>query len=241
MSFGGRHRSPTRWRGVVVTTVAAALVATTAWAWASQVGPDDSGRPAVGRSGPAAATDPTSPTSQASPEIHASKPVVPARRAGGVVPEVPRRSVLPDGTVVPVRAVGTDRDGTLAVPHDIRVAGWWRGGARLGDPFGSLLLAAHVDSTTQGLGPYASLLSVRAGQRITVTSAHLRQTFAVASLSLVPRHDLTGQPRIFSARGPHRLTLVTCAGPYDASRGGYQNLAVVTARPVGDVVGRRPR
>ncbi len=157
------------------------------------------------------------------------------------MPEIPRRSVLPDGTVVPVRAVGTDGDGTLAVPHDIRVAGWWRGGARLGDPFGSLLLAAHVDSTTQGLGPYASLLSVRAGQRITVTSAHLRQTFAVASLSLVPRHGLAGQPRIFSARGAHRLTLVTCAGPYDASRGGYQNLAVVTARPVGDVVRRSRR
>lgn len=161
---------------------------------------------------------------------------MPARRAGRVVPEIPRRSVLPDGKVVPIRAVGTDREGTLAVPEDIRIAGWWRGGARLGDPFGSLLLAAHVDSTTQGLGPYASLLSVRAGQRITVSSTHLRQTFAVSSLTLVPRSDLAGQPRIFSARGPHRLTLVTCAGPYDASRGGYQNLAVVTARPVGDVV-----
>lgn len=221
-----------------MTTVAAGLAATTAWAWASQVGPDDGGRPTVGRSGPSATTDPTSPASHG---VHAARPVVPARRAGGVVPEIPRRSVLPDGTVVPVRAVGTDRDGTLAVPHDIRVAGWWRGGARLGDPFGSLLLAAHVDSTTQGLGPYASLLSVRAGQRITVTSAHLRQAFTVASLSLVPRHDLAGQARIFSARGPHRLTLVTCAGPYDAGRGGYQNLAVVTARPVGDVVRRSRR
>ena len=213
----------------MVTTVAAGLLATTAWAWASQVGPDDHARPA-GRSMRPEATSSTTRAPQT------SKPVVPARRAGGVVPEIPRRSVLPDGKVVPIRAVGTDRRGTLAVPEDILLAGWWRGGARLGDPFGSLLLAAHVDSTTQGLGPYASLLSVRAGQRITVSSTHLRQTFAVSSLRLVPRRDLAGQPRIFSARGSHRLTLVTCAGPYDASRGGYQNLAVVTARPVGDVV-----
>ena len=33
--------------------------------------------------------------------------------------------------------------------------------------------------------------------------------------------------------GAARLTLVTCAPPYDASRGGYQNLAVVTAVPLG--------
>ena len=29
-----------------------------------------------------------------------------------------------------------------------------------------------------------------------------------------------------------RVTLVTCAPPYDRARGGYQNLAVVTATPV---------
>jgi hypothetical protein len=164
--------------------------------------------------------------------------VVPARRTGAPRPEVPDRSVLPDGTVVPIQPVGTAPDGRLAVPADIRVAGWWRGGARLGDPFGSTLLAAHVDSSTQGLGPYAGLLSVRAGQRISLSSAHLTQTFSVVSLALVPRGMLSRHPGIFSSHGPRRLTLVTCAGPYVATRGGYQNLAVVTARAVHDVVPR---
>jgi hypothetical protein len=142
--------------------------------------------------------------------------------------------VLPNGTVVPVRAVGTAADGSLDVPDDIRVAGWWRGGARIGDPFGSTLVAAHVDSYTQGLGPYASLLAARAGQRIEVSSAHLSQAFAVISLRVWPRHALRRHPEIFSARGARRLTLVTCAGPFLADHGGYQNLAVITARPLRD-------
>ena len=68
-----------------------------------------------------------------------------------------------------MQAVGTSADGALDVPEDIRVAGWWRGGARLGDPFGSMLIAAHVDSRTQGLGPYVALLSVEPGARFEVT------------------------------------------------------------------------
>jgi hypothetical protein len=28
---------------------------------------------------------------------------------------------------------------------------------------------------------------------------------------------------------------VTCAGPYDADRGGYQNLAVIVAFPISEV------
>lgn len=163
---------------------------------------------------------------------------VPARRTGAVRTEVPVSSRLPSGRVVPVQPVGTRPDGELAVPTDIRVAGWWRGGSRLGDPFGSTLLAAHVDSFTQGLGPYSELLSARPGQRIVVSSAHLQQTFVVDSLRLVPQGTLAGQSWIYEARGARRLTLVTCAGPYVPSRGGYQNLAVVSAKPVGDAVRR---
>ncbi len=166
---------------------------------------------------------------------------VPARRTGALPPERPTTSRLPDGTVVPIRPAGTTSDGSLAVPDDIREAGWWRGGSRLGDPFGVTLLAAHVDSTTQGLGPYASLLSARSGDRIVLASAHLTQAFAVVSLRLVPRRTLARRHQLFSARGDRRLVLVTCAGPYDAARGGYQDLAVITALPTADVARRSSR
>jgi hypothetical protein len=167
-------------------------------------------------------------------------PATPARRAG-VVPETPAEVRLPSGTIVDVVAVSTTPDGLLDVPDDIRTAAWWRGGARLGDPFGSTLIAAHIDSTTQGLGPYVELLRVERGSRIVVRSKSLVQRFAVTSLRLVPRDSLADARDIFAASGPRRLTLVTCAGPFDESRGGYQNLAVVVARPDGGPERRSPR
>jgi hypothetical protein len=136
-----------------------------------------------------------------------------------------------------LRPVDTRADGTLDVPDDVRVAGWWRGGSRLGDPFGSTLVAAHVDSL-RGLGPFASLLSVKPGQLVVLTSAHLRQAFSVTELRLVPQGSLADKRWIYAARGDRRLTLVTCAGPYVARRGGYQNLAVITATPTGPAVRR---
>ena len=105
------------------------------------------------------------PDTRAVPEARpAAEPVRPAQRAASqVVPEAPRTLRLPGGTTVRVRAVGTRRDGRLAVPKDVRTAGWWRGGSRVGDPFGAVLVAGHVDSRTQGLGAYAELLTVRRG------------------------------------------------------------------------------
>ena len=153
---------------------------------------------------------------------------------GSVAPEAPQRTLLPSGTEVPVVAVSTTRDGTLDVPSDVDVAGWWRGGSRLGDPFGSVLLSAHVDSEREGLGPYAELLGVRRGQKVVLTSDTLRQEYVVSSLRLLDKGPLSDHPWVYSPTGAHRLVMVTCAGPFDPSRGGYQNLAVVTATAVGE-------
>lgn len=159
-----------------------------------------------------------------------------ARRAtSAVVAEAPVRATLPGGRRVPVRAVTTTPSGLLDVPDDIDVAGWWRGGAQLGDPFGATLVAAHVDSRTQGLGPFAELLTVAPGARLRLDSAHLSQTFEVRSRRLVPQGSLDRETWLFEAGGPRRLLLVTCAPPYDAARGGYQNLAVITAVPASPV------
>jgi hypothetical protein len=156
------------------------------------------------------------------------------RAASAVVPERPTSARLPSGTVVAILPASTTASGRLDVPADIETAGWWRGGSRIGDPFGSILIAGHVDSVTQGLGPSAQLLTVRAGDRVVLGSVHLRQIFEVDSLRLIPQGSLMNQQWLFAPSGRRRLTLVTCAPPYNRARGGYQNLAVVTALPVSE-------
>lgn len=74
---------------------------------------------------------------------------------------------------------------------------------------------------------------MRAGQPIVLSSAHLRQKYVVSSLRLLAKGPLSAHPGVYSPSGPHRVTMVTCAGPYVPSKGGYQRLAVVTATAVG--------
>ncbi len=127
---------------------------------------------------------------------------------------------------------GPTATGSSRCPTDARTAGWWRGGARLGDAFGSTLLAAHVDSRQRGLGPYAELYATRPGARVVLRSDDLRQVFRIRSVRLVPRGSVASRPGLYSPAGERRLVLVTCAPPYD-ERLGYLNLVVVTAAPTG--------
>ncbi len=218
------HHRPLISRRLAPLAVALAVAGATGCAvgGADDVGPE---------AGPVPSTSPA--------RLAASEPPAQvAQRVGSVLPEAPTRIRLPDGHLVRVRTVGTTKNGVLDVPEDIEDAGWWAGGSRLGDPFGSTLVAAHVDSRTQGLGPFASLLTVRRGDRVSVWSAGLRQTFRVRSLRLRPQGTIRPSSWLHSPAGPRRLTLVTCAGPYDAAAGGYQNLAVIVAEPVGEARGR---
>ena len=153
--------------------------------------------------------------------------------ADPVVPEPPRSLRLPSGQVVLVDAVSTGRDGRLDVPDDPRTAGWWRGGSRVGDPSGKTLLAAHVDSPRERLGPFAELYDARPGLRLVLRSAGLRQDFRVRSVRVIPRQSLAARPDLYSPSGARQLVLVTCAPPYDPANGGYQNLVVLVASPSG--------
>jgi hypothetical protein len=226
-------------RGLVpVLAVAVVTTAALAWVMASlDGGPERAGGAVDVANGstpstisPAATPSASQAPTTSAPPPTSAPPATPARRSGRVA-EAPEQVRLPSGTTVEVLAVGTRPDGVLDVPDDIRKAGWWRGGSRLADPFGPTVIAAHIDSQTQGLGPYVELLRVRRGDEIVVRSAHLVERFRVSSLRLVPRSSLAGVTDLFSPEGSRRLVMVTCAGPFDESRGGYQNLAIVTALP----------
>jgi hypothetical protein len=143
----------------------------------------------------------------------------------------PRMLVLPSGIRMRVRQSATSASGALSIPADIIQAGWWDGSSKLGDPFGAIVVAAHVDSFTQGLGRFAELLSMKPGEVVQLRSAGLSETFSVASAGLVPKSSISATSGVFSARGPSRLVLITCGGVYDPSHGGYQSNMVVVAYP----------
>lgn len=155
---------------------------------------------------------------------HESRPA-----ASQVDPERPLQLVLPSGTTLPVDVATTDPRGRLALPDDVDRAGWWRGSARLGHRFGAIVLAAHVDSFDEGIGPIAELLSATPGDRLLLRSRTLARTYVVTSAELVPRSALGGLAPLMSFTGKPRLVVITCGGPYDAAQGGYQDNLVVVA------------
>lgn len=154
-----------------------------------------------------------------------------APQAGRSAPRfVPERIELPDGVeapVVPVSTVGAE----LVVPDDVSQVGWWDGSSRVGDPFGSVVVAGHVDSL-DGLGLFHRLWSTEVGDEVVLSAEEGRQVYRVSEVRRVPRTDLVDDGEVFDAAGDPRLVLLTCVGVYDASRGGYPENLVVVAEPV---------
>jgi LPXTG-site transpeptidase (sortase) family protein len=145
--------------------------------------------------------------------------------------ERPQLLQLPSGTAMPIETAATNGAGELVLPTDINRAGWWDGSSRLGDPYGSVVLAAHIDSFAQGLGRFAELLDIRTGDSLVISSGRLTQEYRVVSAQLVAKSDLSVASPIYAPTGDPRLVLITCGGTYDASRGGYQDNLVVEAAP----------
>ena len=145
---------------------------------------------------------------------------------------VPESVILPGNAaadVIPAETV----DGELKVPEKVRNVGWWDGSSYAGDPFGTTVIAGHVDSATEGLGFFAKLLRVKAGERVALSGAGHRATYRIVSVRLVAKGALSSDSDAFDQTGDHRLVLITCAGDYQRDRGGYDSNLVVTAVPVG--------
>ena len=149
--------------------------------------------------------------------------------AGAVPTRVRIQAVGVDAVVVPV---GVAPDGAMRIPRDARRVGWYRFGPRPAGGAGSVVLAAHVDSRTQGLGVFFPLRDLDPGDRVTVvTDDRGRSTYRVVSRKHFRKRALPLED-LFRRDGPEVLTLITCGGRYLADAGGYQDNAVVSAVPV---------
>jgi LPXTG-site transpeptidase (sortase) family protein len=145
---------------------------------------------------------------------------------------IPEQVTLPgpaSAAVLPAATVG----GTLKVPVNVRQVGWWDGSARAGEPFGSTVIAGHVDSRTGAIGFFARLLRIKVGDTVTVRAGSHRLKYQVTSVRKVAKKALATDSQALKQTGSHRLVLITCTGSFHRDRGGYDSNLVVIAEPSG--------
>ena len=191
----------------------------------------------AGCSGAAAAQSATTSPSGASEASQAAPSAVETAREGHPakterVRFVPTEVVLPDharAAVLPAQTV----DGVLRVPENVRHVGWWDGSAYAGDPFGSVVIAGHVDSATEGLGFFARLSGTRKGEVITVRAGAHSLRYRVTAVRTVAKKALASDSAAFDQTGNPRLVLITCGGQFHRDQGGYDSNLLVIATPIG--------
>jgi hypothetical protein len=144
------------------------------------------------------------------------------------------RPAPPTGVVLPSLGVssglvelGLHPDGSLQVPTDAAVAGWFAGGARPGEP-GPVVVVGHVDSRL-GPGVFAGLSRLVAGDRVELALADgVVAAYEVTGLRQVAKDAFPSQ-EVYGAVAGDELRLITCGGEFDRQQRSYRDNIVVTA------------
>lgn len=176
-------------------------------------------------SGPSSET-----TAAVSPLWKANEPS-PLGEASDETPLPSRLRIGAIGVDAPIEAMGVDRrTGEMELPATVREVAWYRFGPSPGQP-GSAVLAAHVDVRNQGPGVFFNLKALKPGDRIDVVfeDGETRR-FEVAARSIYEKDELP-LDTVFARQGAPVLTLITCGGGFNPSRGHYDSNVVVYAVP----------
>ena len=189
---------------------------------------------AGGTADPAVPPAPAPPPSSSAPAAtSAPPPAVPTTRATlRPVTEEPEPHRLRIGALdldLPVVPVGVDRDGLMELPETVRQVGWYRFGPRPGADAGTAVLAGHVDTLRDGLGPFARLRELDEGDEITVEVGGAVRRYVVRSVAEVAKAEVP-LDRVFRRDGPAALAVITCGGSF-SRRDGYRDNLIVTAIP----------
>ncbi len=169
---------------------------------------------------------------KAAPTPALQVPVAPATprpvQAPSAAPEVLASADL--GIDMPVVPVGVQDDGSMEIPVDPAVAGWYRYGPAPADADGTTVLAAHVDSRVYGIGPLSVLRDAQPGQTLQMTDADGTVTsYTVESVTYIPRAELPVD-QLFDRDGPRSLVVITCGGEFDEQTRTYSDNVVLVAR-----------
>lgn len=147
--------------------------------------------------------------------------------ARGAAPPV-RIRIPAIGVSAAVVRLGLNRDGTLQVPADFGVTGWFTGGPAPGET-GPAVIAGHIDSR-RGPAVFYRLHALRPGDRVAVERTDgTTVQFAVQDTAQYPKRAFPTEA-VFGPSPDPLLRLITCGGTFDRSRRSYRDNVVVTAR-----------
>ena len=131
----------------------------------------------------------------------------------------------------PLQRLGRAPDGTVEVPTNFAVAGWFADGPRPGQA-GPAVLLGHVDSAS-GPGVFLRLPELAPGADVRVDRADGGSIdFRVTAVQRVPKANFPTE-RVYGPTLEPSLRLVTCAGSFDRARRSYRDNVIVYAEPTG--------
>jgi len=123
--------------------------------------------------------------------------------------------------------LGLNHDGTLEVPQDYTVAGWYSLGPKPGQ-IGPAVIVGHVDSRN-GPAVFYRLRELQPGMTVTVWRGGKSHTFVVTQVGEYPK-DAFPTEKVYGAVDVPALRLITCGGAFNYSTGHYTDNIVVYAQ-----------
>jgi sortase (surface protein transpeptidase) len=176
-----------------------------------------------------AATAPPSPPPAPPPAVSSSEASFHSVRSYADVAEPVRLRIPALGVDAPLTHLGVAPNGTIEVPADFAVPGWFDQGPRPGQP-GPAVILGHVDSKA-GPAVFYRLNRLPVGAVVFVDRADGSTVdFRVRGMQHVAKTafptDLVYAPTLEPS-----LRLVTCGGHFDHTKSSYTDNVIVYAEP----------
>jgi len=147
------------------------------------------------------------------------------------VAEPVRLRIPAAGVDTPLVRLRRAADGTVEVPTDFGVAGWFAEGPRPGQ-IGPAVILGHVDSRA-GPAVFFRLKDLRPGAEVVVDRADgSTVTFRVTGALRVPKVEFPTD-EVYGPTLEPSLRLVTCGGSFDRAARSYRDNVIVSADPTG--------
>ncbi len=183
-----------------------------------------------GSTGRVLGTDTTAGEFAVAKESHlTSKSKSPVYVAKPIARSVPVHLAIPKiGVSVRLSVLGLNKKGTVNIPTNFAVPGWYKGDRSPGQK-GSAVILGHVDSAN-GPAIFYKLDKLGLGNRIDVTLRNGKKlVFAVIGIRMFEKTNFPDK-LVYGARNYPGLQLVTCGGIFDPSTDHYlSNIVVFTA------------